>query len=239
VVSDVGAGVDAAAIARRAGAPVPENDDDLLALITRPGVSTRSRADHTSGRGMGMDIVARRIARLGGELSLVNRPGHGSSFAIDVPLTVHIVDGLSFVCAEQQFVAPLASIDEVLDLADVTMRETPDPTGRGAMRVFEHQDEVVPYVPLDEVFGLPHRRSARAVVVRRGGRGIAFGVDRVGTLAELVVRPLESSLVRVPGVVGATDLGDGRATLVLDLPALACSLANGGGALAAHREERR
>jgi two-component system chemotaxis sensor kinase CheA len=228
-VKDDGAGVDRETVARHAGVPVPEDDDALLAILVRPGLSARSAADHTSGRGMGLDIVHRRVQRLGGELRLVSRPGEGTTFVLHVPLTVTIVDGLTFTCGEQPFVAPLATIEEVLDLAELRMQAAPDPRATGATRVFRHHGEVISYMPLCEVFGLARGERARAVLVRRGGRCVAFGVDRVSSLSEVVVRPLEDPLVQVPGVAGSTDLGDGRATLVLDLPALASRIASAPG----------
>lgn len=225
-VKDDGAGVDRETVARHAGVSVPEDDDALLAILVRPGLSARSAADHTSGRGMGLDIVHRRVQRLGGELRLVSRPGAGTTFVLHVPLTVTIVDGLTFTCGEQPFVAPLATIEEVLDLAELRLQAAPDPRATGATRVFRHHGEVVSYTPLCEVFGLARGPRARAVLVRRGGRCVAFGIDRVSGLSEVVVRPLEDPLVQVPGVAGSTDLGDGRATLVLDLPALASRISS-------------
>jgi two-component system chemotaxis sensor kinase CheA len=235
-VRDDGAGVDRETVARRAGVAVPEDDDALLAILVRPGLSARSAADHTSGRGMGLDIVHRRVQRLGGELGLVTRPGEGTTFVLHVPLTVTIVEGLSFTCGEQMFVAPLATIEEVLDLAELSLQVAPDPRGRGAARVFRHHGEVISYLPLCDVFGLVQGERARAVLVRRGGRCVAFGVDRISGLSEVVVRPLEDPLVQVPGVAGSTDLGDGRATLVLDLPALASRLASATAGEAARQE---
>lgn len=226
-VSDDGAGVDAAALAQRAGAPLPENDAELLSLLVRAGISSRAEVDHTSGRGLGMEIVHRVVVQqLGGELHLVSRPGRGTTFVLGVPLTVNLVDGLSFMCGSQPFVAPLSSIEEVLDLADEPLVTAPDPRGVGAARLLQHHGEVIPFVPLGPLFGIGGSDGTRrGVLVRRGGHGVAFGVDRVLGLQELVVRPLEDPLVRVVGVAGSTDLGDGRATLVLDLPLLASRVA--------------
>ena len=235
-VRDDGAGVDRETVARRAGVAVPEDDDALLAILVRPGLSARSAADHTSGRGMGLDIVHRRVQRLGGELGLVTRPGEGTTFVLHVPLTVTIVEGLSFTCGEQAFVAPLATIEEVLDLAETSLQVAPDPRGSGAACVFRHHGEVISYLPLCDVFGLASAERDRAVLVRRGGRCVAFGVDRISGLSEVVVRPLEDPLVRVPGIAGSTDLGDGRATLVVDLPALAARLASAPAREAARQE---
>ena len=98
-VTDDGRGVDAAAVAARAGAPVPNTDAALLELLALPGLSTKATVTTTSGRGVGMDIV-RRIAvdELRGELSMRTTPGQGTTFALRIPLSITIVDAFSFLC---------------------------------------------------------------------------------------------------------------------------------------------
>jgi two-component system, chemotaxis family, sensor kinase CheA len=221
-ISDDGAGIDAAAVARRVGVPVPDDDAVLLALIAQPGMSTRAHADHTSGRGLGMDIVQRVVVQsLGGELRLHNRPGAGATFVMQIPLTLTIVDGLAFQCGAQSFVVPLSVVDELLDLDRSRMKRAPDPDRKGrAPWLLEHRGEIVPYMSLAETFGLADDAAGKGMVVRRAGRSYAFGIDKLLGMQEVVVRPLEDPLVRVPGVAGATDLGDGLPTLVLDLVTL-------------------
>jgi two-component system chemotaxis sensor kinase CheA len=97
--------------------------------------------------------------------------------------------------------------------------------------VIERRGEAMPLVDLDAVFALPAERGVlrKAIVVRRGGEPVAFEVDQMLGQQEVVVRPIDDPLVRVPGVAGSTDLGDGRPTLVLDLMALSVMLGGGGG----------
>ena len=116
-VSDDGRGIDAAAIARRAGRAKPTDDGGLLELITLPGLSTLDAATNNSGRGMGMDIV-RRIARdvLGGELTLRTAPNAGTTFMMRLPMSISILDSFSFSCAGQSFVVPVSIVDEIIDL---------------------------------------------------------------------------------------------------------------------------
>lgn len=220
-VSDDGAGIDASAVARRTGRPVPADDRGLLELLALPGLSTRDEATHTSGRGMGLDIVQRIATReLGGELSLRNEPGAGTSFTMSIPLTVSIVDSLSFECGEQVLVAPLGNIEEVVDASELRVAETPGSSRMKGQRIIERRGEVAPFFSLGEVLGFDARDEGKAVLVRRDGTSYAFAVDRVLGRQEVVVRPLLDPLVQVVGLTGSTDLGDGRPTLVLDLAAL-------------------
>lgn len=174
---------------------------------------------------MGMDIVQRIVVReLGGDLLLENRPGRGATFVMRIPLTVSIVDSLAFECGAQAFVAPLGSIEEVLDASDVRIIDAPF-SGKDARppRMIERRGEVATFLPLRELFALRGAApdGGKIMVVRRDGVPYAFGVDRMLGQQEVVVRPLLDPLVQVAGVTGATDLGDGRPTLVLDLVALA------------------
>jgi two-component system chemotaxis sensor kinase CheA len=221
-VSDDGRGIDREMVARRAGAAVPDTDAELLDLLCRPGLSTREEASTTSGRGMGMDII-RRVAvdQLGGELLLQTKWGEGTTFTLVVPLTISIVDAFTFECSGQHFVVPVAIVEEIVEVPESTSRVSS--AGGDAMQLFQRRGESVPLVPLDRVFrlGSPAESAARkAIVVRRAGEPIAFAVDRMLGQQEVVVRPLEDPLVQVPGVTGATDLGDGLPTLVIDLVAL-------------------
>jgi two-component system, chemotaxis family, sensor kinase CheA len=232
-VSDDGAGIDAARVAHKAGAALPTDDRELLALITRPGLSTRETADARSGRGMGMDIVKQvAVSLLGGELSLHNQPGLGTTFTLWLPMSVSILDSFAFRCGEQAFVVPLAGVDEVVELDDAQLFAAPAPNRRAnAARILRRNGENIPLFELAGLFALkPQPGLASALVMRREDARCAFSVDQMLGQQEVVVRPLEDPLVRVPGVTGCTDLGDGRPTLVLDLWALGRSAGATGGA---------
>lgn len=223
VISDDGRGIDSAEIARRAGSPVPQGDAELLELICRPGFSTRDRATTTSGRGMGMDIVRRiTVDELGGELSMTSVRGSGTTFRLRVPLTITIIDAFSFECAGERFVVPVSMVDEIIEIDPAAVIHAPS---RAADRcrpgMIERRGATVPLLELGAIFGLHETAPARrALVVRRGGAAMAFAVHRMLGQQEIVVRPLEDVLVKAPFVSGATDLGDGKPTLVLDLVAL-------------------
>jgi two-component system chemotaxis sensor kinase CheA len=235
-VADDGAGIDRAEIAARARVSPPQTDAALLDLLCRPGLSTRTTATTTSGRGMGMDIVKRiAVDELGGEVQLRTRRGHGTAFTLRVPLTISIVESFSFEAGGQRFLVPVSMVEEIMELDRSRGVRGPSPSRGEAVLLFERRGEVVPVLDLQELFSLPKNRSEprKALVVRRGGEPVAFAVDRMLGQQEVVLRPLEDPLVKMPGIAGATDLGDGRPTLVLDLAAL------GGLALSATPEPGR
>jgi two-component system chemotaxis sensor kinase CheA len=233
-VSDDGRGIDAVAVARRAGVPVPATKEGLLELLARPGLSTKTEVTTISGRGVGMDVVKRiAVDELGGDLALATTPGKGATFSMRIPLSITIVDAFSFVCGGETFVVPVSTVEEIQEV-DLTQtvrgpdrRKTPrgQPDRRRAPRaadMMQRRGDAVPVLRLEELFGLPSPVETRrkAIIVRRNGEPFAFAVDRMLGQQEVVVRPLEDALVRVHGVTGTTDLGDGRPTLVLDLAAL-------------------
>lgn len=222
-VTDDGRGVDAAAVAARAGVPVPPTSDGLLELLCRPGFSTRDAATATSGRGMGMDIVRRiTVDQLGGELRLETRPGQGTTFRLRVPLTITLLDAFIFECAGLRYAVAVGSVEELID---VDAAKLVRPAGASGVVLVERRGHAVPLMSLERLLerGSADGRSgtgAKALIVRQRGEPVAFSVDRLLGQQEIVLRPLEDPLVRVPGVAGATDLGDGQPTLVLDLAAL-------------------
>jgi two-component system chemotaxis sensor kinase CheA len=226
LVEDDGRGIDREAVARKAGRDVPSSDAALLELLCAPGLSTREIATTTSGRGMGMEIVKRIVEQLGGELSLCTELGVGSTFVLRVPLSLSIVDGFSFECGEQRFVVPVSSVDEIIEVEASALVHSPL-SSQGGLHVamLERRGQVLPLLSLAGLLGLGGRRSdKKALIVRRGAEAVAFAVDRMLGQQEVVVRPLEDDLVRVRGVAGATDLGDGKPTLVLDLAGLGAAL---------------
>jgi two-component system chemotaxis sensor kinase CheA len=229
VVEDDGRGIDREAVARRAGAPVPATDAQLLDLVARPGLSTAEHATRTSGRGIGMDVVRRvAVVELGGELELETRAGAGTRFTVRVPLSVTITDVFHFACGGESFVVPVAAVHDLVEVAQEAVVHGPDPRRRAAVRLLRRRDEALPLVRLDALLGLDAARPAlspKAIVVRHDGEALAFEVDRMVGQQEVVIRPVADPLVQVRGVAGTADLGDGRPTLVLDLAALARRLA--------------
>ena len=177
---------------------------------------------------MGMEIVKRTVVdELGGELEVSSELGTGTTFTLRVPLTISIVDAFSFECGEQRFVVPVAMVDEIIEVDSSGLVHVPaNDDGSPPIDIISRRGVAVPMIRLAQVFRLQSsaKHSSKAIIVRRAGAPIAFAVDRMLGQQEVVIRPVNDVLVRAPGVSGATDLGDGRPTLVLDLVALSASL---------------
>lgn len=220
-VSDDGRGIDGARVARKAGRAAPRTQQELLEIITLPGLSTVDQATSTSGRGMGMDIVQRiAVGALGGSLTLETETGVGTTFTLRIPLSLSIVDSFTFACAGQTFVVPVSMVEEIIDLTAAAIVAPPAPTSSSKhVKLIERRGQAIPLLPLAQLFALrgDPTSASKALIVRRAGEPFAFAIDRMFGQQEIVVRPLEDPLVKVTGVSGATDLGDGRPTLVLDL----------------------
>jgi two-component system chemotaxis sensor kinase CheA len=221
-VEDDGRGIDPEwvfARARAVGLVVPDAPSDpaaVLDLICSPGFSTRETADRSSGRGVGMDVVRRAVDELGGTLILSTRPGLGTRFTARLPLTLAIADALIVTVGNQTYAVPQAAVREVVQV------EPGEPTALENNELLRHRGSVLPLVRLTDVFGTGRPTGAfPALVIGEGGNAVALAADRVLGLREIVVRPLADPLVQVPGVAGATELGDGRAVLILDTAGLA------------------
>jgi two-component system chemotaxis sensor kinase CheA len=224
-ISDDGRGIDPQAVASRAGAPLPATEAGLLELICRSGLSTRDVATTTSGRGMGMEIVKRIVnEQLGGELTLHSELGKGTSFKLMVPLSISVVDAFSFVCGGQRFVTPVVTVDEIIEISPEDVVESVALPGQRPIRLVRRRGRAVPLLSLANLFSIAPGTEAKALVVRRGDETLAFAIERMLGQQEVVVRPLNDRLIKVPGVSGATDLGDGQPTLVLDLLSLGASV---------------
>jgi two-component system, chemotaxis family, sensor kinase CheA len=219
-VSDDGRGLNAVAIAQRAGCDVPRSDQELLELISRPGFSTVDRVTSSSGRGMGMEIV-RRIATdtLGGSLTLRTTLHRGSAFTLRIPLSISIIDTFAFACGNQPFVVPVSMVEEIVALDSVNIVSPPAPEGSVSVRMIERRGRSMPLVSLSSLLAVDQAPvlTQKALIVAGAHAAFAFAVDRMLGQREVVVRPLDDVLVKVAGVSGSTDLGDGKPTLVLDL----------------------
>jgi two-component system chemotaxis sensor kinase CheA len=215
------------AVSRRAGRAAPGDDAGLLELLCLPGLSTRETATTTSGRGMGMDIVQKTVSDLGGELLLRTEAGKGSAFVLRVPLTITIVDTFTIGCGGERFAVPVSMVEEIVEVDPAQMVYGPShqlgpPATRPGM--IRRRGRALSLLSLSEVLGLsPGEQPTKALVVRRGGEAMGFAVHQLLGQQEVVVRPLKDALLEVAGVSGATDLGDGKPTLVLDLVALGSS----------------
>lgn len=223
-VADDGGGLNRAKIlgkARERGLPVRDDmsDQEVWMLIFEAGFSTAEVITDVSGRGVGMDVVKRNISALGGRVEIDSVEGHGTRILIRLPLTLAILDGLSVAVGAQTYIIPLGYIIESLLMADEDMR-----TVSGGGHMVHVRGEYLPLLALHEVFnvaGANAKQDARIVViVEAEGRKIAVLVDELLGQHQVVIKSLESNFRKLPGISGATIMGDGKVALILDVAAL-------------------
>ena len=221
-ISDDGRGVDAQRVANRAKAlalPVPAQLDDaaIFDLICSPGFSTRDESDRASGRGVGMDVVRHTIEELGGSVRMESRPGSGTRFFIELPLTLAITDAFIAAIGGEIFAVPQAGVREVIEVDALGIRHL-----EGA-EVAVSRGIAMPVIRLASLLNISvePRPRLHAFVLGTGQGTVGLLVDRIIGQREIVVRAAVDSLIQVNGVAGATDLGDGRAVLILDLQSMA------------------
>ena len=195
----------------------------LLELICAPGFSTRDEADRASGRGVGMDVVCSTVEELGGTLRLATEKGRGTRFTIELPLTLAIAEALIASVAGQRFAFPQAVVREVIEVEAASVRVLEN------NEIISYRGGVLPLVRLARLFGLEETgaRAFHVFVIGGGAGAVGLAVDRALGQREVVVRGLNDPLVKVAGVAGATDLGDGRVVLILDVAALKHSALGG------------
>ena len=217
-VEDDGRGIqmeDVTCKARERGLIADEITPDmetLLDILCANAFSTRSEADLGSGRGVGMAVVKNRVEALGGSLQLETGPDKGACFTMTLPLTLAIVDALIVRVGERVFAVPKPSVREVVEF------ETSSISTMENNEMISYRGEVLSLFGLCPFFGIEERptETRYALVIGQGTGTLGLVVDRVVTIREIVVQTVSDPLVKVPGVLGATELGDRRAVVILD-----------------------
>jgi len=229
-VSDDGGGLNRNKIltkAKERGLPVSDDmpDADVWMLIFEAGFSTADVVTDVSGRGVGMDVVKRNIAELGGRIELDSHEGYGTRTTIRLPLTLAILDGLSVSIGGEVYIVPLNAIIESLQISESDVKTV----GRDG-RLLKVRGEYLPLLPVHEVFNVTPQSAGLekgiVVIVENEGRKTALFVDELLGQQQVVIKSLESNYRRVQGISGATIMGDGRVALILDVAALGARVAH-------------
>ncbi len=223
-VTDDGGGLSRERIlakAREQGLAADEamSDADVWQLIFAPGFSTAEEVTDISGRGVGMDVVKRNIGALGGAVDIRSARGFGTTISISLPLTLAILDGMSVRVGEEIYILPLGYVVESLQPEAADIKGI---SGQG--RVIRVRGEYLPLIALHELFDItPQYRDPAAgilVILESDSRRAALFVDELVGQQQVVVKNLESNYRKVPGISGATILGDGGVSLIIDVAAL-------------------
>ncbi len=222
-IGDDGAGIDlervrARAIAARLIAPEDRlNEQELLELIFRPGFSTAERVSELSGRGVGMDVVQKTVAHLKGFFTVESEWKRGTRFQIKLPLTLAIITALLVRIGKELYAIPL---DVVIESQRIEIADIRSVAGNEVVTL---RGQIVPLIRVAEFFGMDGPRDpekAMAVIVSVQGRSIGLVVDAFEGEQEIVIKPLSDLVGRIPGISGATILGSGAISLILDVHAL-------------------
>jgi len=219
-VSDDGRGLDRQRILARAaqqGVHLPPDapDSQVWPLVFLPGLSTAEQVTDLSGRGVGMDVVKRNIQALGGTVEISSAAGWGTTVTVSVPLTLAIMEAMTVSVGDAVYVLPLAAVAESMQILPGQLHTLP---GQGdTLRV---REDYLPVLHLARLFP-PQQPAAEpagiAVVVESEGHRVALVVDDLVGQQQVVVKSLEANFRRVPGLSGATVMGDGSVALILDV----------------------
>jgi len=212
-------------------------DQEVWQLILAPGFSTAEVVTDVSGRGVGMDVVKRNIAELGGTVEIDSVPGQGMRVAVRLPLTLAIMDGISVRVGPEVYILPLSSVVESAQIGGADIN-----TVAHGVQLVKVRDEYMPVIALDALFQVPrdddgfgdypaeedgkavaargHAPGSIMVVIEADGSHVALLVDELLGQHQVVVKNLEANYRKVPNVSGATILGDGTVALIIDTATL-------------------
>jgi chemosensory pili system protein ChpA (sensor histidine kinase/response regulator) len=228
LVEDDGAGINVEAIrakARQTGLLRPDQqitDEEALQLILEPGFSTADRLTQQAGRGVGMDVVATEVKKLGGGLFIESVPGRGTRFTIRLPFTLAITQALIVRVHDELYALPVATVEGVARLPKSEIErhlaeESPTFEYAGQKHRFQHLSAFLGGEPT----ALPDTDVALPVIlVRAGERSAALVTDELVGSREIVLKSVGPQIASIRGIAGATILGDGRIVIILDVGAL-------------------
>jgi chemosensory pili system protein ChpA (sensor histidine kinase/response regulator) len=229
-LNDDGAGINFAAIRTKGEekglllSGQPATEDELIALLLRPGFSTASAVTQVSGRGVGMDVVNEAIRTMRGALLIQSESGRGTHFTVRLPFSLAVTQALLVQCDDATFAIPLLSIERVTRIKEPEFKAYLS----GEQVQHEHGDRNYPIHSLGILVGGEHvlpfdevkDRRPPTLLFRSAEASAALQVDAVQGNQEIIVKPVGPQFNGVPGISGATVLGDGRVVVVLELAAL-------------------
>ncbi|WP_252943450.1 chemotaxis protein CheA [Oceanicola sp. 502str15] len=195
---------------------VPMQDQEIDNLLFLPGFSTAKEVSDLSGRGVGMDVVRSSIQALGGRVTITSEPGVGTTFSISLPLTLAVLDGMVVEAGGEILVVPLGSISETLTLQAADMEQL----GAGT-KLVRIREEFVPILDMAVQLGFrpaleSYEGSSVLLITMEDNTRSALVVDRIVEQRQVVIKGLQESYGRIPGIAAATILGNGRIALILD-----------------------
>lgn len=225
-VSDDGAGIDVARVRQKAiekGLIHPDkilSDQEAYNLIFMPGFSTAAKISDISGRGVGLDVVKTAIEQLKGTIIVSSERGKGSRFVIRIPLTLAIIQGLLVRVGKEVYSIPVSSVIESQRVKATEINTIDN------YEVLNVRNEVISVLRLSRLFGIPNSREVVAngycfiVIVGSQEKKIGVMVDSLIGEEDVVIKPLHDQFTQSPGIAGASILGDGSVSLIIDVSSL-------------------
>ncbi|MDR2362815.1 MAG: chemotaxis protein CheA [Spirochaetaceae bacterium] len=222
-ISDDGKGIDVEAVKRKAverGLISPNKlltDVEAFNLIFEPGFSTAKTITSISGRGVGLDVVRRQIEKLNGMVTVTSERGKGTKFTIKLPLTLAIIQGLLVRVGSEIYSIPITSVIESLRLKPEDIRRIDN------YEVFNIRNDVLSLLRLNRLFGIKteeHQEYNFVVIVGTAEKKMGFMVDSLIGEEDVVIKPLRDQYTNSPGIAGASILGDGSVSLIIDVSQL-------------------
>jgi two-component system chemotaxis sensor kinase CheA len=226
-VSDDGAGVNNERVLKKArergliDANAVLSEDEISNLIFMPGFSTAETISDIAGRGVGMDVVRRNIVDIGGRITLKSEPGRGLTMQLSLPLTLAVMDGMVVEVGRDNYVVPISAIVECLRPTRGDVRNV-----LGTAGTLQLRGAIVPLVHLGDLFGIANANreiTESVVVIVEASEGARLGVvvDELRGHQQVVIKSIEENYGIVPGIAGATILGNGRVAFITDVDRLA------------------
>ncbi len=193
-------------------------EDDIVNFIFLPGFSTADTVDNISGRGVGLDVVKTEVSRIGGKIEVNNQPDKGCTFILKIPINLAVMNGTIVDIMGTHYIIPTLNIKEI-----VKPEESQWITVKDNTCMIKVREDIIPIIPIREVFGIEHeeRRSAEIVAVMELEQKLkALPVQSIVGRREIVVKPVGSEFRDVDFISGASILGDGKVSLILDIETL-------------------
>lgn len=227
-IADDGRGLDVAAILRKAielgfvNRDATLTDEEAMQFILRSGFSTADQLTQAAGRGIGMDVVANQVAKLGGTLSIASQRGKGTTFTLRLPFTLAVTQALIVRAAHELYALPLPTVEGIIRISrsefEERMAQAEPAIEYGGQRYFfRHLGQFLGLGPSR----LPDEQERVSIIlVRAGDNSTALITDEMQDSREIVVKPVGAQLATIRGISGATILGDGRIVVILDVGAL-------------------
>lgn len=194
-------------------------DHEVYNLLFASGFSTAEKISDISGRGVGLDVVKTKIQMLGGHVQVDSKPGFGSKFSVQLPLTLSIISAMLVRLGSEKYAIPLSSIVETSAIQKSQIRSIQ------GTKMIDYRKTVIPLLSLSTLFQVPDfnedlEEETEIVVVRKGDKQVALMVDEFIGQQEIVLKTLGKYLTGIFAISGATILGDGQVALIIDPNAL-------------------